>query len=89
MYRQTTGGSGSVRIMANGTAGSDETYTDTVPSNWRTANLVEWFDWPANTTGDIKIQIRAIGTGTATISRGGTSSTQSWSPSIKGFAISQ
>ena len=88
MFQQTGSSSGWVRLMGNGTAGTDEAYTDTVPTNWRTAHIAEWFDWPANTTGDIKLQARASG-GTVNISKGGTSTTQSWTPSIKGFAISQ
>lgn len=90
MFQQTGSQSGRIRLVGNGTSGTDEAYVDTVPSaNWRTVTISEWFDWPANTTGAIKFQAMAAGGGTINISKGGTSTSVSWAPSIKGFAISQ
>lgn len=89
MYSQSSGGSGYIRLVGNGVAGSDETYADTVPGTlWRNVTISEWFDWPANTTASIKFQAK-VASGTMNISTGGTDTSHNWAPSIKGFAISQ
>lgn len=86
MWQQTSAGNGNARLMGNGVAGSEEAYVDNVPVNWRGESIAEWFDWPANTTGTIKLQAKVTG-GSLSVSKGGTSTSQSWAPSIKGFAI--